>query len=60
MCENCTFLADGTLIKQFDRCPLGGPVSAVFPSIFCVKLELDVIKQLRPKIYKCSADDNIW
>ena len=46
LCENCTFLTDGRLIKQVDGCPLGGPVSAVFPNIFFVKMELDVFKPL--------------
>ena len=50
MCEGFIFLADGRLIKQVHECPMGGPVSAVFSNIFCVKMELNVVKTLKPKV----------
>ena len=59
LCENCIFLTDGRLIKQADGGPLGGPDSAAFPNIFSIKMELDVVKPLRPKFYKRSVDENI-
>ena len=50
LCEGCIFLEDGRLIKQIHECPMGGPVSAVFCNIFCVKMELNVVKTLKPKV----------
>ena len=50
LCEGCIFLADCRLIKQVHECPMGGPVSAVFSNIFCVKMELNVVKTLKPKV----------
>ena len=50
MCEGFIFLADGRLIKQVHECLMGGPVSAVFSNIFCVKIELNVVKTLKPKV----------
>ena len=35
-CKNCTFSADGRLIRQVDGCPMGGPISVVLSNIvFC-------------------------
>ena len=50
--KGCTFLADSRLIRQVDGCPMGGPISIVFSNIFCVKVEFDVAKPLKPKFYK--------
>ena len=50
LCKGCTFLADGRLIRQVDGCPMGGPISVVLSNIFCVKMESDVVKPLKPKL----------
>ena len=52
-----TFLADCTLIKQVDGCPVSGPISVVLSNIFCVKMKSDAVKFLKPKLYKRHADD---
>ena len=57
MCKGSTFLADCRLIRQVDGCPIGGSISVVFPSKFCVKMESDVVKPLKPKHYKCFVHD---
>ena len=59
MCKGCTFLADGRLIIQFDGCPISVciPISVVLSNTFCVKMEFDVVKPLKPKIYKRYVDD---
>ena len=56
LCKGCTFLADGRLIRQVDGCPMGGPISVVLSNIFCVKMEFDVVKPLKPKLYKRYGD----
>ena len=50
--KGCNLLADSRLIRQVDGCPMGGPISIVFSNIFCVKVEFDVAKPLKPKFYK--------
>ena len=57
LCKGCTFLVDAKLIRQIDGCPMGGPISVVFSNIFCVKMKLDVVKPLKPKLYKRYVDD---
>ena len=57
LCKGCTFLADGRWIRQVDGCPMGGPISVVLSNIFCVKMEFDVVKPLKPKLYKRHVDD---
>ena len=57
MWKGCAFLADGKLIRQVDGCPMGGPISVVLFNIFCVKMELDVVKPLKPKLCKRYVDD---
>ena len=57
MCKGCTFLANGRLIRQVDGCPMGGPISVVLSNIFCVKMEFNVVKPLKPKLYKRYIDD---
>ena len=52
-----TFLGDGRLIRQVDGCPMGGPISVILCNIFCVKMEFDVVKPLKPKLYKGYVDD---
>ena len=36
---------------------MGGPISVVLSNIFCVKIEFDVVKPLKPKLYKRHNDD---
>ena len=50
LCKGCTFLADGRLIRQVDEYLMGGPISVVLSNIFCVKIEFDVVKPLKPKL----------
>ena len=57
MCKGFTFLADGRLIRQADGCLMGGPISVVLSNIFCVKMEFDVVKPLKPKRYKRYVND---
>ena len=42
---------------QVDGCPMDGPISVVLSIIFCVKMEFDVAKPLKPKLYKRYVDD---
>ena len=35
---------------------MGGPISVVLSNIFCVKMEFDVVKPLKPKLYKRYGD----
>ena len=51
------FLADGKLIRQVDGCPMGGTIYVVICNIFCVKMEFDVVKALKPKLCKCYVND---
>ena len=48
LCKGYTFLADA--------CPMGGPISVVLSNTFCVKLKFDVVKLLKPKLYKCYVN----
>ena len=56
LCKGCTFLANGRLIRQVDGCPTYGPISVVLSNILCVKMEFDVVKPLKPKLYKRYVD----
>ena len=57
MCKGCTFLAYSRLIRQVDGCPMGSPISVVLSDIFCVKMECDVVKPIKSKLYKHYVDD---
>ena len=57
LCEGCTFSADGTLIREVDGCPISGSSLVVHYNKFCVKMESDVVKPLKPKLYKCYFHD---
>ena len=57
MCKVFIFLEDGKLIRQVDGDPIGGPISVVLSNIFCVKMEFDVVKPLKPKLNKRYVDD---
>ena len=52
LCKGCKFLGDGRLIRQVDGCPMAGLISVVSSNIFCVKMEFDVVKPSKPKLYK--------
>ena len=56
LCKGYTFLADGRLMREVYVCPMGGPISVVLSNIFCVKLKFDVVKPLKPKLYKCYVN----
>ena len=56
LCKSCTFLADGRLIRQVDGFPMRGLISVVLSNIFCVNMEFDVFKPLKPKLYKHYVD----
>ena len=43
--------------KQTDGCAMGGPLSVTFSDIFMTKLEDDVVRPLKPIIYKRFVDD---
>ena len=45
------------MIRQVDGCPVGGLISVVLSNIFCVKVKFDVVKPLKPKLYKRYAND---
>ena len=57
LCKGCTFLGDSKLIGQVDGSPMGGTISVVLSNIFCVKMEFDVVKPLKTKVYKRYFDD---
>ena len=42
------FLVTAKLLKQVDGCPMGGPISVVFPDIFICKIEFDVVVSAKP------------
>ena len=56
-CKDCTFSLDCRLLRQVDGCSIGGSISVVLSNTFCVKIESDVVKPLKPKLYKCHVHD---
>ena len=46
--KESVFSVNNRLIKQIDRCPMGGPISLVFSDIYMCKMEEDVVKPLKP------------
>ena len=57
LCKGCTFVAGGRLIRLVDRCPMGSPISVVLFNIFCVKMEFNIVKPLKPKLDKRYVND---
>ena len=55
--KECTFSLNNRLIKQIDRCPMGGPISVIFADIFMFKIEDDVVPPIKPLFYKRYVDD---
>ena len=45
------------LIKQFDGCPMCGPISVVFADIYLCKMEDDTVAATKPIFYKQYVDD---
>ena len=45
------------MIKQVDGCPMGDPISVVLSNLFSVKMEFDVVKPLKRRLYKRCASD---
>ena len=42
-------------IRQVDGCSIGGSISVVLSNKFCVKMESDLVKPLKSKLYKCHV-----
>ena len=57
LCKGCTFLVDVRLMRQVDKCPMVDPISVVLSNIFCVKMENEVVKPLKPNLYKRYVND---
>ena len=55
--KELVFSVNDRLIKQIDGCPMGGPISVIFPDIYMCKMEEDVVKPLKPIFYKRYVDD---
>ena len=57
MTKESVLLVNNWLIKQIDGCLIGGSISVVFLDIYMCKMEEDVIKPVKPIIYKRYVDD---
>ena len=51
------FLRRMQIDQQVDGCPMGSPSSVVLSNIFCVQMEFDTFKPIKPKLYKRYVDD---
>ena len=61
LAKGCVFSVTEKLLKQFDGCPMGGPMSVAFSSIFMFKMELDVIVPPKSIFYQRYVDDTyVW
>ena len=54
--KECTFSVNNKLIKQIDRCPMGGPI-VVFADICMCKMEDYVVPSIKPIFYKRYVDN---
>ena len=54
--KESVFSTNDSLIKQIDRCPIGGPISVVFSDMYMCKTDEDILKPLKPLFYKCYVD----
>ena len=54
--KECTFSVNNQLIKQIDRCPMGGPI-VVFADICMCKMEDYVVLSIKPIFYKRYVDN---
>ena len=50
--KGCTFLADGRLIRQVHGSSMDGLILLVLSNILFVKMAFDIVKPLKPKLYK--------
>ena len=55
--KECVFSVSNRLIKQSGGCPMGGPISSVFPNIYVSKMEEDIVASMKPHFYKGYVDD---
>ena len=55
--KGCVFPANRKLLKQVDRCAMGGPISVVFSDIYMCKMEFDEFVPAKPLFYKRYVDD---
>ena len=55
--KESVFSANNRLIKQFEGCLMGGPMSVVFSDIYMWKMEEDVVKPLKPILKRHYVDD---
>ena len=55
--KECVFSVNNRLIKQIDGCPMGGPISVVFPDINVPKMEEDIVTPMKPHFCKRYVDD---
>ena len=51
------FKINNSLIKQFNGCPMGGPISVVFSDIYVCKMEEDIVIPANSMFYKWYVDD---
>ena len=57
LAKGCVFSVTVKLLKQVDRCSMGGPVSVIFSNVFTCKMEFDSIVPDKPIFYKRYVDD---
>ena len=57
--QNCVFSVSNKLVKQFDRCPIGGAISVIMYGIHMNKMEKERAVPLKPNFYKRYVDDII-
>ena len=55
--KESVFSVNNWLIKQTDGFPMGDPISVVFSDIYMCKMEENVVKPLKPILYKGYVDD---
>ena len=55
--KECTFSANGKLLKQIDGSPMGGPISVVFPDTYMCKMGFGVVVPTKFLFYKRYVND---
>ena len=59
--KKAVFSVNNSFIKQIDGCLMGGPTSVVFLYIYVLKMEEDVVTQMKAQLCKRYIDDTyIW
>ena len=51
------FPVNNRIIKQISGCPMGGPISLVFPDIYVSKMEEDIIASMKKHFYPGYVDE---